>query len=143
MSQKKVVPESAVPEVQQFLAVREKLHRLKESYPEVFEALDALKQEYNQALEAADKVVRAKQISCGPFDLYQFQTKYDADKLAEELGESEFLRVGGVVKTVKTYDIDKAKLEAHITSGSIDKEVVDHVRTISPRYKKPDKIEGI
>lgn len=145
MSQMKAkrVPETQVPEVQAFLEAREKVERLKEAYPEVFEQLSHLQQEYNAALEAADKAVRAKKISCGPFDCYQMQTKYNAERLFEELGRDEFLKVGGTIKTVTQYDVDKNKLEAHITSGVIPDEVVGAVRDVSPRYKKPDKIEGI
>lgn len=137
------VPESEIREVQDFLEVQAKVQRLKESFPEVFDTLNQLSQEYNAALEAADKKVRALGVSCGPFDCYQTATSYDADKLYEELGKDEFLRVGGVIKTVTKYDVDKAKLEAHITSNSVPTEVVDVVKTVSPRYKKPSKIEGL
>lgn len=141
MTQKaKRIPETTIPEVEHFLDVRNKVERLKEAYPEVFEQLATLATDYNQALEAADKVVRGKQVSCGPFDLYQWSTTYDAEKLYEELGKDEFLKVGGQIKTVTTYDIDKAKLEARITSGAIPGEVVTIVKKTSPRYKKPEKI---
>lgn len=141
MSQKaNRIPENQIPEVQHFLDIRDRVQRLKEAFPEVFEQLDQLAGEYNQALEAADKVVRGKKVSCGPFDLYQWATTYNAEKLHEELGREEFLKVGGQIKTIATYDIDKAKLEAHITSGAIPGEVVDAVRTVSPRFKKPEKI---
>lgn len=141
MSQKaKKVPENQIPEVEHFLQVKERIENLKEAYPEVFEQLGQLAQDYNQALEAADKVVRAKKVSCGPFDLYQWQTRYNPEKLYEELGRDEFLKVGGTIKTITTYDVDKAKLEAHITSGVIASEVVEVVRDVSPRYKKPEKI---
>lgn len=134
------VPADQIPEVQHFLEVKDRVERLKEAYPEVFEQLQVLTQDYNQALEAAEKAVRARKVSCGPFNLYQWQTKYDADKLHEELGKEEFLRVGGKIQTITQYEVDKAKLEAHITSGSIPKEVVEEVREVSPRYKKPEKI---
>lgn len=139
----KRVPEDEIREVQDFLEAQAKIERLKESFPEVFEQLDHLAKEYNSALEAADKKVRALGVSCGPFDCYQTATTYDPDKLYEELGKDEFLRVGGVIKTITQYDVDKAKLEAHITSNSVPAEVVDVVKKVSPRYKKPAKIEGL
>lgn len=140
MAQAKRIPEDQVPEVQHFIEVGEKIERLKEAYPEVFEQLQSLTEEFNAALESADKACRAKKISCGPFDLYQWQTKYNAEKLYEEVGRDKFLEIGGKISTVTQYDVDKAKLEAHISSGAIEKEVVDVVKETSPRYKKPEKI---
>lgn len=140
MTKAKTVPENDIPEVKHFLEVQRQVEDLKEAYPEVFERLGQLQQDYNQALEAAEKKVRGLQVSCGPFNLYQWQTSIDVDKLYEELGRDEFLKVGGKVQTVTTYDLDKAKFEAHVTSGGVPKEVVDVVKKTSPRYKKPEKI---
>lgn len=140
MTQNKSLPETAIPEVAAFLEAKERLDRLREAYPEVFEQLSELKDEYNSRLEAADKAVRARKISCGPFVKYQEQTKYDAEKLYDALGREKFLEVGGKTSTVTTYEVDRARLEAHIASGTIDKEVVEDVREVSPRYKKPEKI---
>lgn len=134
------VDTDTIPEVQHFLDIQQKLNDLKEGFPEVFERLEQLAQDYNQALEAAEKKVRGMQVSCGPFNLFQYRTTYDADKLFEELGEDEFLKVGGKIQTIKTFDVDKAKLEAHITSGGISKDVVDVVKKTTPSYKKPEKI---
>lgn len=136
----KKVAETDIPEVMHFLAVKKQIDDLKEGYPEVFERLRQLQQDYNQALEAAEKAVRGRQVSCGPFNLYQWQTSLDAEKLYEELGRDEFLKVGGKIQTVTTYDLDKNKFEAHVTAGTIPKEVVDVVKKVSPRYKKPEKI---
>lgn len=143
MSQKKkakVVSPEEVPEVAHFIAVKQKIDALKDSYPEVFRMLDSLTDEYNTALEAADKAVRGKKISCGPFDLYQFQKSYDADKLYEELGREKFFAVGGIERTVKVLEVDKAKIEAAIASNAIPKQVADIAVTESPRFKKPEKI---
>lgn len=140
---KSVLSVDEVPEVQHFMEVQSKIERLKEAYPEVFEKLGELAADYNQALEAADKVLRAKKASCGPFTLSSVAVTYDAEKLHEELGRAEFLKVGGQIKTVTKYDVDKAKFEAHSTSGIVPNEVIESVRTVSPRYKKPEKITGI
>lgn len=140
MNQKKALPETQIPEVMEFLEAKQKLDRLREAFPEVFEQLYALREEYNAKLEAAEKIVRAQKVSCGPFDLYQWQTKYNAERLYEELGRDEFLRIGGKIQTVTQYDVDKNKLEAHITAGAVPEEVVSVVKDTSPRYKKPEKI---
>lgn len=140
MSSRKPVPESTIPEVAVFVEAQERLERFKAAYPDLFEQLDHLVEEHNTALEAADKAVRGQQVSCGPFVMMSSTTKYDADKLFEELGRDKFLEVGGQVKTVTVYDIDKARLEAHLASGIIKPDVVATFRTITPRYKKPEKI---
>lgn len=141
MAQTKILPETAVPEVQAFIEAKEKVDRLKEAYPEVFEQLASIKDEYNSTLQAADKAVRARGVSCGPFVKYQEQTKYDAEKLYDALGREKFLEVGGKTSTITTYDVDRARLEAHIAAGAIDADVLGEVRTVSPRYRKPDPIE--
>lgn len=133
-------PLSEVPEVADFVEAQERIQRLKDAYPEVFEQLAQLKEDYNAKLEAADKAVRAKQISCGPFSLMSVQTKYNADKLYEELGRSTFLAVGGAEKTVTELSVDRARLEAAIAAGKVPQKTVDKVRDTSPRYKKPEKI---
>jgi hypothetical protein len=139
MSQKSL-PETEIPEVAAFTEVQRKLNSLKEAYPEVFEHLDSLKEEYNAALEAADKAVRGRRVSCGPFVMYQTQTKYDAEKLYDAVGRDRFLEVGGKMSTITTYEVDRAKLEAHIAAGTIDTETVGSVREVSPRYRKPEKL---
>jgi len=140
MTPKTKISEKLVPEVERFIEAQERVQRLKDAYPEVFEQLDKLAEEYNASLEAADKACRSAKISCGPFVLYQTSTKYNVEKLYEELGRERFLEVGGSTKTVTVYEVDKARLEAHIAANSIPKAVLNEVREISPRYKKPEKI---
>ena len=139
----KTIPEGQVPEVLRFLEAKERFDNLRAAYPEVFEQLSQITEEYNASLEAAEKMVRSKQVSCGPFVLFQTQTKYDAEKLYEEVGRDRFLEVGGTVKTVTTFEIDKARLESHIAANTIPPEVVAVIREVSPRYKKPEKINGL
>lgn len=139
-SNTKTLPENAIPEVASFLEAQTRIQRLKEAYPEIFEQLEQLKDDYNAKLEAADKAVRAKQVSCGPFQLSSVAVKYDANKLYEEVGRDRFLEIGGMMKTVQVYEVDRARLEANIASGTLSKQVVDEVRDISPRYKKPEKV---
>lgn len=139
----KQVPENDIPEVMAFLEAKDSLQQLREDHPQVFEALDSLVMDYNTLLEAADKVVKAKGVSCGPFHLISSSNSYDPEKLYDSLGHERFLEVGGKMTTVTQYEVDKAKLEAFIAAGTLDKATLEEVRTITPRYKKPKKIEGL
>lgn len=138
---KNSVPDDAIPEVAAFIEAREKIERFKAAYPEVFEQLAPLVEVYNSTLQSAEKAVRALGVTCGPFVRYQESTKYDPEKLYDAVGHDGFLNVGGKTKTVTVYEVDKSRLEAFISSGALPKEVVEAVRTISPRYKAPDPIK--
>lgn len=129
-----------VPEVENFLHAQERLEHLRQQYPQVFQELQAIAEEYNARLEEADKAVRGKQISCGPFDLYQTQTTYDAEKLFEEMGRENFLKVGGSLKTVTEYTVDKGRVDAAIAANIIPQEVVKIFTKTTPKFHKPDKI---
>ncbi len=138
---RKVVPEESISEVAAFVESKNRIERLKEAYPEVFEQFDMLKEDYNAKLQAAEKAVRARGVSCGPFTILSTSTTYDAGKLFEHLGRKEFLANGGTEKTVTKYEIDKARLEASIAQGKIKKEVVDEVKSVTHRYRKPGEID--
>jgi hypothetical protein len=127
-------------EVLRFEASKERLESYKAQHPKIFAELERIQEEYNTALEAADKAVREKNISAGDWQIYQVQTKIDADKLYEELGEADFLRVGGVVETKTVYSIDRAKFATLEKSGGIPQEVLDAAVKKSPRYHAPEKI---
>ncbi len=140
MATKKEAP-SAVPEVLDFLEAQERLDNFKKQHEAVFKELEEIASEYNQKLEAADKVCRSKAISCGPFDLYQKQTTYDAKVLYDALGRERFLQVGGKVEQKISYEVDKSKIEASISKNLIPSDVVESFRKESPRFHKPPKIE--
>ena len=136
----KTLPESSIPEVAAFVEAKERVDRLKEAYPEVFEQLSILAEDYNSTLEAAFKAVKAKNVSCGPFDRYQEQKKYDASKLYDAVGRERFLELGGKTTTVTEFSVDRARLEASIAASMVPQDVVEEVLIISPRYKQPEKI---
>ncbi len=141
MKKKNELSPEDVVEVQHFVEVQEKYERFKAQHSAVFEELGTIAEEYNTALQAADKAVRSKKVACGPFQISNFRTTYHGEKLYEELGKEEFLRVGGVIKTETIYEIDKAKFEAHVAANAVPKEVVDIVKDVSPSYKKIHPID--
>jgi hypothetical protein len=129
-----------LPQVQKFIDIRDRIHRLQEAYPEIFEQYQVMIEEYNTAQEAADQAVRALGVSCGPWEAFQEQKTYNADKLYEELGHEQFLSIGGSIKTVRKYEVDKARVEASIASGAIPKDIVDSFRKVTVKYHKPEKV---
>lgn len=134
------VDPSSIPEVVEFLDAQDAIQTFKESNAAVFEQYAELAERYNTALEQADKVCRAKQVSSGPFDLYQFTTKYDAEALYNAVGRDKFLEVGGKIDSKTIYDLDKGRLEAAVAQKKVPAEVIDQVRKETPAFHKPDKL---
>lgn len=133
-------PES-VPEVRRFLEAQEALEAFKEDHPELMEELREISREYNAAEAAAEKMLRQQEASCGPFEVLHVVNKYDMGALYEQLGEEDFVRFGGKVRTVEVYEMDKTVLESFIASGQIPDEIVDAVRTRIVSYKKIPKVQ--
>lgn len=144
MSKKEVrhndTPVDQIPEVAAFQEVKARYDAFRASNPEFFNFLDALEEEFNQKLQAADKAVRSKNASCGDFHLYSYQTKYNPEELLQAMGREKFMQVGGTMTTQTVYGVDKARVDASITSGDIPAEVASKVRIKQPRYHKPDKL---
>lgn len=130
-----------VQHVLEFVEVSKLLDEYKEQHAAVFDGFNTLAEEYNQKLEAAEKTCRSQNISCGPFELYQVSTSYDAKTLFEILGREKFILVGGKISTQTIYEVDKARIEVSIDQKAIAPELIDHFRNVSPKYHKPKKIE--
>lgn len=130
----------AIPEVVNFVDAQEALKEFREEHADVFAQLDQLVDRYNTSLEQAEKVCRAKAVSCGPFNLYQFTTKYDAEALYNAVGRDRFLELGGKIETITKYEVDRGKLEASIAQNKLDTGVVDRVRKETANFHKPDKV---
>lgn len=136
----KVVPPSEIPEVEAFLEMDGQIQSLKENYPGVFDELKELAEKRNTLLEAADKAVRARGVTCGPFNQFQTATSYDAEKFLDAVGREDFLKLGGSIENVPQYSINKDTFNALAAQGKIPQEVVNVVKKESPRYKKPEKM---
>jgi hypothetical protein len=135
------VSSTAIPEVQDFEEAKRILEEYRARYRGVFDEFETLAQQYNTKLEAADKAVRARRVSCGDWELYQQKVTFNADALYDAVGVDKFMEVGGILRTVVTRDLDKAKLKAALSSGAISKEVADAITTTTPTYHSPPKIK--
>ena len=132
--------ESEIPEVMAFVTAQSDLQEFKQEHAAIFLKLEQLVDQYNTRLEAANQVCRSEGVSCGPFQLYQFTTKYNAEALFNSVGRDKFLELGGQVKTETAYSIDKAKFEAMVAQNKVNPDVVATVRTETPNFHKPEKI---
>lgn len=138
---KNAVDPNSIPEVVAYLESKEMLETFKANHTQVFATYDQLAEDLSQKMEAADKVVRGHRVSCADWDLYQTQTKVDAEALFNALGMDMFLQVGGKTSTTTTYSADKAKVEAAAARNAIPKSVLDSVITHSPRYHAPTSLK--
>lgn len=136
----KIVDLDKMPAVIEFIDARDALEEFKADHGEVFSQLQELTERYNTTLEQADKACRAGQVSCGPFDLYQFSIKYDAEALHNAIGRDKFLEAGGKIETKTVYDVDRGRLEACIAQNKIPADVVERVLKETPNFHKPDKL---
>ena len=135
-----VVDPAEIAEVSEFIFAQDALKEFKEAHADLFEELEGLVERYNTTLEQADKAVRANKVSSGPFNLYQFTVKYDAEALYNAIGRDRFLDIGGAIQNLPSYSIDRGRLEACIAQNKVPKEVVDTIRTESPAYHAPKKL---
>lgn len=136
----KRVPTSEIPEVEAALDLKQELDALRVDHPEVFMKYTDLVERYNAAIEVAEKVVRTKELSCGPFDNYAVRTTYDPQKMFDELGEELFLECGGKSKTVTVLEVDAKAVEAAIAKRLIPEDSVDEFMNVQRSYHAPKKI---
>jgi hypothetical protein len=129
-----------IPEVVDFINADSKVKEFREQYSDLFETYQQLIEDRNSKLENAEKVVRAHKVTCGPFVLYQYQTKFNAQAFFDAVGKEDFLKFGGEMKTVPQYSIDKKQFEAFAAQRKIPQSVIDQVVEVSPRFKCPEKI---
>ena len=139
-SKAKEVDARDIPEVVAFIDADTKLKEFREQYADLFETYGQLVNDRNEKLENAEKVVRAHKVTCGPFILYQYQTKYNAQAFFDAVGREEFLKLGGSVKTVPEYDIDRKQFDAFAAQKKILPSIVTAVVETIPKYQCPKKI---
>lgn len=130
----KEMPIEDVVEVMDYLDAKTELESFVERNKKVMQEYAALCEQYNTHLESADKKVRELNVSCGPFKQLSPQVKVDGEKLVNLIGREEFIKAGGKVATKTTYEMDKKTFEAAVAKNSIPSEVIDVVRTSTPKF---------
>ena len=131
-----------VPEVQEYLDIKQQLDALRAENPQVFMVYNDLVDRYNTALERAAATVRGLEVSCGPFENFSVSYTIDPEKMFDELGEKNYLACGGQITKRAVYTVDPAAVDAAIASGKIPEEAVQNFRSKSLKYHVPKKITG-
>jgi len=145
---KKTVEVAQVPSVAMFVTVQAQMQAFLDNHKEVFDTYASLAETYNSALEAADKDLRAMcvdtsaGVSCGPFNFKHFATKYNGDNLLAELenDDEEFQKLAGIIRTVRTNEIDKPMMDSLIERGAVHPDLQRRFVTRTPNYDKPKKL---
>ncbi len=113
-----------VPEVAEFLAADSVYQAFKARHEKLMEEFTAIANRRNEKLEAASKAVRARGVSCGPFQLTgRPYHKIDSLRLIEHIGKDAFLRIGGKATEVTEYSIDHGTLSKAVASGDLKEDV--------------------
>ncbi len=141
MTKPNEVPVEEIPEVAAFVEVQARYEKYKEDNPEFFKWLEELSEEYNEKLSVASKIVRARSVSCGPFDRFQTSTTYNAEEMFQILGQNKFLEMGGKEVLQKIRTVDKVRVERYIQSGDIDAESAAVIKKVSPRYRSIEEVK--
>lgn len=134
---KTTVPESEIPEVQAYLDAMAAISAFTTVHATTMQTLRTLVEDANSKRQAADKVVRARDVFCGPWKKHNVKIEYDAQALMDAIGREQFLKVGGHIETQKVYSVDKNTVEASIATGQIPKDVVGNFRKESVSYASP------
>lgn len=135
-----IKPIDELPEVQTMVDLGQEIASLKAEHPEVFSTLATLVDRYNAALEVAEAKVRAAGVSCGPFSRGATSMRLDAEAMYEELGEEQFLALGGTVSNIAAYSVDRARVLAAVSAGKIPKDCADAFVKESVSYHSPKKL---
>jgi len=131
------VPVTEIPEVVAFEETKSRLRAFREANKQFFEYLSGLLAEYNDNEDLAEAAVRARQVSCGDFELYQYSTRYDPDFMLARYGREQFLKMGGKIDMVQRVTLDEKRVDIHIESGAIAAEDAEQIRKKSPSYHTP------
>lgn len=130
-----------IPEVIEFLDAQMRYEEFKAKNPKMMKQLEGLIEDYNTALQAADKAVRAEGVNCGPWQQLTPSVTFDAEKLYSAVGREDFVRLGGIVRQVNEYVIDKNTIQAAIAGGKLPTQIVEIVRKVGRKYKTIPKPE--
>jgi hypothetical protein len=138
MAYEKVDP-SEVPEVAAFIEADEVLNTFMEAHKDVFETFRMLVDDRNTKRQSADKMVRATQVLCGPWQQQAKKTLIDVEMLYDRLGRDEFLAVGGSIETKPHYSMDKKRLEQAIATNRVPAEVaLDAIKPVVSYHAPKD-----
>jgi hypothetical protein len=128
---------AVVSAVREFEVADQTVAMFEEEHAAIFETYKDLIEERNQKREVADKLVRGRDVSCGPWKRYSESVKYDAFALYQTLGRDKFIEIGGAIGTEMVYSIDKDRAEMAFKTGNIPAHAIEAVRKVTPSFHAP------
>lgn len=132
---------SEIPEVAQFEEAKARLKKFTEAHQGLFNDFAQLTNEFNTAREAADKAVRSQRVSCGDWDYYSKEVRFDGKAMYDALGQEAFMKFGGSINTVSEFTVDKDRAEASIRSGDLPASMTASFRREIDKYHSPSDIK--
>jgi hypothetical protein len=138
----KTVPIDQLPEVRRYVEAEDQLQEFIQTNLKLMNELSRLVDERNNTLQEADTAVRATclawgvGVTCGPFQFKHFTQKIDGEAMFDALGREQYERLGGAVKTVTQYVVDKTLTLKAIESGQISPEMAENFYQNIPNYHK-------
>jgi hypothetical protein len=134
------VSPSKIAEVKAFMKAKEALDELRALFPVAFAKLAEIAAVYNTTLDAAAEAVKIRRVSSGPFDLYSYTKKFDAEVLYADVGRQKFAQMGGIIDPREIRDVDKTRFLALIETKVVSPALAAKVLTYAPSFHKPDPI---
>jgi len=129
------LPLGDYPAVGEYMAAQDALEGFIRDNQAVYDQLCRLAGERNTRLEEAEKVARATGCSVGPFSKMSETKKINAEKLYEEIGAVNFMKVGGYTETVTAYKVDRERFLSLVRAGQVPGEIVEVVVKDEVRYR--------
>jgi len=127
------------PEIMAFEESDRMLRQFEIKHAKYMEEYRARVADWNKTREAADKVVRAKKISCGKWERFTEETRFDYAAMYDTLGRDRYLELGNTLSTITTYDGDNDRMKGIIAKGEIAEDVAAGFTTVIGKYHAPKK----
>lgn len=133
----RVVKESLLPEVEEFMEAQLELEEFQARHGEVFDEFSKLVTQYNSARAKAEKACREAQVSSGPFQICGDNSKGDWEELAKIIGDKNFIALGGEISRKTSYKMENDRFRLLVETGKIDTVTKERVFTEGVRFKAP------
>lgn len=127
------------PEIMAFEESDRMLRQFEIKYQKFMEEYRARVADWNATREAADKIVRAKKISCGKWQRFSEETRFDYAAMYDTLGRERYLELGNTLSTITTYGGDNDRMKGIIAKGEIADDVAATFTTVIGKYHAPKK----
>lgn len=128
-----------VPEIMHFEEEDRMLRQFEIKHQKFMEEYRARVAAWNAAREVADKAVRSAKVSCGKWERFSDETRFDYAAMYDTLGRERYLELGNSLSTVTNYGGDNDRMKGIIAKGEIAEDVAAGFTTVIGKYHSPKK----